>query len=74
MPTTSRTVRAPLVEVVEHRRERRSVRFDLGGGNHGWVCGMPVSVDRLACGHTVEVGGGGRAKRRRCPECAGGSG
>jgi hypothetical protein len=71
LATASPPVTPPLVEVVEHRRENRSVRFDLGWGNHGWLCGVAVSVDRLACGHIVEAAGGGKAKRRRCPECAG---
>lgn len=61
---------APLVDVVEHRRENRSERLQMPDGTSAFLCGVIVSVDRLACGHTVEIPGGGRAKRRRCQECA----
>lgn len=63
-------MKAPLVDVVDHRRENRSGRYEIAPGSTVFLCGVFVSIDRLACGHTVEVGGGGKAKRRRCPECA----
>ena len=63
-------VKAPLVEVVDHRRENRSGRHSIPGIGVVYLCGVFVSIDRLACGHTVEVDGGGKAKRRRCQECA----
>ncbi len=61
---------APLVAVVEHRREKRALRFTMPDGGVAMVCGVAMSVDHLVCGHTVEVAGGGKAKRRRCGECA----
>lgn len=62
-------MKGPLVEVVEHRRQDRSGGHTMGDGSVVFLCGYVVSVDTLACGHTVEVAGGGKAKRRRCPEC-----
>ncbi len=58
----------PLRAVVSTELGPRSQRIWTGTG-YAIVCGPPARTDSLECGHVVTTWGG-RAARRRCPECA----
>ena len=59
---------APLRNVTHSKVGPRSQRITFPNGDVAIVCGPPLRVDTLECGH--QVTGYNRAQRRRCRECA----
>lgn len=58
----------PLRAVVSSTVGPRCQHIVLPNGDQAIVCGDPPRTDTLECGHQVTTWGG-RAARRRCPEC-----